>query len=123
MTDFTLVRSRGKDKTLTLSSPSPSCSELYITLHVIYSNYTMAGKVIMGSELTGREGTASADTSVIKALLSGEMCIYTQLITVSNWEEGFKTGQLASPLSTLEVASDKTICVSTGNKSKFVCRA
>lgn len=74
----------------------------YITLYVIYINYsyTMVEEVIMRPERTGREETASADTSVIKALLSREMCIYTQLIAVSNWEEGFQTGQLASPLST-----------------------
>lgn len=49
----------------------------------------MVEEVIMRPERTGRGETASADTLVIKALLSGEMCIYTQLMTVSNWEEGF----------------------------------
>lgn len=42
-------------------------------MHIMYSNYnnkTMVGKVIMRSELTSREETASTDTSVINALLS-----------------------------------------------------
>lgn len=47
----------------------------------------------------GAEETASADTSLIKDLLSREMCINTQLITVSNGEEIFKAGQRAGLLS------------------------
>ena len=117
-----------------------SASVLYINLHIIYCNhnFTMVGKVIGKSELTGREVTTSPDTSAIIALLSREMwrkknthtqththTHFTQLITGSKWEKGFMTGKLAGPpfYATLDVASDKSKCLYAGNKGKFDCDA
>lgn len=55
--------------------------------------------MVVEAIMRSAEETASADTSLIKDLLSREMCINTQLITVSNGEERFKAGQRAGPLS------------------------
>lgn len=66
---------------------------LFFDIMLIYRDYNngMAVEAVMRS--AGAEETASADTSLIKDLLSRELCINTQLITVSNGEERFKAGQ------------------------------